>query len=53
MIFTFLINGLISLLYYIQTYALYFLCFIGCVVIGVLEYRDKMFKVVDDERKVI
>ena len=53
MYLTFLINGFNSLSYYVQTYLLYIACMVAFIIIGVLEYHEIMYKVVDDERKVI
>ena len=53
MFLTFLINGFNSLSYYVQTYLLYIACMVAFIIIGVLEYHEIMYKVVDDERKVI
>lgn len=53
MFLTFLINGFNSLSYYVQTYLLYIVCMVAFIIIGVLEYHEIMYKVVDDERKVI
>lgn len=53
MFLTFLINGFNSLSYYVQTYLLYIACMVAFIIIGVLEYHEIMYKVVDDERKII
>ena len=53
MFLTFLINGFNSLSYYVQTYLMYIACMVAFIIIGVLEYHEIMYKVVDDERKVI
>lgn len=46
-------NAFISLYYYISNYILYLIAIVLMIAMGICEYRDKQFKTVNDERKVV
>lgn len=50
---TFLENGIIATFYYMQTYILYIACLALFIIHACIEFHEKMYKVVDDERKVV
>lgn len=52
-IFTILANAFITLYMYFQLYFWHFLLFVLCMVCVVLEYKEKGFLYVDDQRKVV
>ena len=52
-IFIVLKNAFISSFFYIQNYFFYFILLILFVICGCIEFHEKQFLFVDDERKVI
>lgn len=46
-------NAFISLYYYISNYILYLIAIVLMIAMGICEYKDKQFKTVNDERKVV
>lgn len=46
-------NALITLYFYAQMYFWHFILLVLCVVAAIIEYRQKEFLYIDDQRKVV
>lgn len=46
-------NATVGMLYYLTNYFMYVLVLVFTVVLIIFEFRDKMFKMINDERKVV
>lgn len=46
-------NAFVALFFYIQDYFWYIIAFILFAVVGTIEFREKQYLFVDDERKVV